>query len=146
MVLLTTCMAWTGWVMGIRRYGVGWVDGGPLWAGFAMADGSPRYPAGCCATLREATSSRRGAKLTVQLSVFVPPAPTSSGVETPAPPNSNPPASEALCCPLPHLLSWEVTYTSYHIDCDYSGSTVVLLKPYLLDQTNAWLDMLNMTE
>ncbi|AWP13052.1 putative CD302 antigen [Scophthalmus maximus] len=43
-----------------------------------------------CATLREATGSRRAAKLTLQLSVYAPPAPTSGGPET----NS----------PLPHLL------------------------------------------
>lgn len=71
----------------------GW---GCLWAGLAMADGSPRYPAECWATLREATSSRRGAKLTLQLSVFVPPASTSNGVATPSLLlNNNHPAPQA---------------------------------------------------
>lgn len=55
-----------------------------------MADGSLQYPAGCCATLQEATSSRQAAKLTLQLSVFVPPAPASYGSVTPHPPNKNP--------------------------------------------------------
>lgn len=56
------------WVSG--GFGVEWVgEGGLLWASLTMADGSPQCPAGCCATLREATSSRRGAKLILQLSV-----------------------------------------------------------------------------
>lgn len=86
MILLTTFMAWTGWA---------WVSEGTVW-GESMGDAliarmwpsvsrplqgrwaptpTPQYPAECCATLRDATSSRRGAKLTLQLSVFVPHAP-----------------------------------------------------------------------
>ncbi|GLD52071.1 CD302 antigen [Lates japonicus] len=58
----------------------------------------PRYPAGCCATLREATSSRRGAKLTLQLSVYVPPAPTCNEVNPPAPETPPPTHPHPFAC------------------------------------------------
>lgn len=64
--------------------------------------GPQRCPAGCCATLREATSSRRAAELTLQLSVFEPPALLQAMELKPLlPPRNPPPSPEALCCPPP---------------------------------------------
>lgn len=90
------------WVLGgMARDGLGaW---GLLWAGLAMADGSPRHPPSSRATLREAANSRQGLKLTPQLSVFVPPAPVVT---------SSPHCQITISCALFNQLGWEEKRTN----------------------------------
>lgn len=90
------------WLLGgMARDGLGaW---GLLWAGLAMADGSPRHPPSSRATLREAASSRQGLKLTPQLSVFVPPAPVLT---------SSPHCQITISCALFNQLGWEEKRTN----------------------------------
>lgn len=110
MVALTTSMAWAGWVMGIRRYGVGWVHGGvceqaspwqmgprSILQGVVPPYGKPPAP-------DEEQNSRSSCLCLCHLRL------QAAELKPPPPPNNNHPAPEALCCPLPHLLRLETAY------------------------------------